>query len=159
MIFGTVGTHPDGFPRLVEMLDELTASVSETVVVQIGHTPSPPTGCEWFRFKEDFDEIVRLNREARVVVSHGGTSILTAGKEGTPVIAVPRLSSLGEHIDDHQEKFVAALEQAGQVAVAHTVDEILELLQSNLPAWTREQQRKLVEKLRNHLRNHVGESP
>ena len=38
-----------------------------------------------------------------MVITHGGTGVIIgAVKQGKKVIAVPRLASYGEHVDDHQ---------------------------------------------------------
>ena len=45
--------------------------------------------------------------EAETVITHGGTgAIVGAVKKGKKVIAVPRLSKYGEHVDDHQLQLI-----------------------------------------------------
>lgn len=53
-------------------------------------------------------ESFRAHMDAcEVVVTHGGTgAIIGAVKSGKKVIAVPRLSKYGEHVDDHQVEIV-----------------------------------------------------
>lgn len=130
MIFGTVGTHTQGFDRLVIALDECASQTDEPLVVQTGASQHEPRHAEWFRF-ESPARIESLMREARVVVTHAGAgSLLMALECGTPVVAVPRLSSLGEHVDDHQLELCEALQGAGLIRVATDGASLRALLQT-----------------------------
>ena len=42
MIFVTVGTHDQGFKRLVKKMDEIAGQIDEEVVMQIGSTDYKP---------------------------------------------------------------------------------------------------------------------
>jgi UDP-N-acetylglucosamine transferase subunit ALG13 len=119
--------HTQSFHRLVEAMDAYAAGTSEPVVMQIGHTRGSPVHARWFRFAT-YPEMQRLSREARVVVTHGATSILTALQQGTPVVAMPREKRFDEHIDDHQVEFVAALAGIGRVTVVRDPVELPTLL-------------------------------
>lgn len=117
MIFGTVGTHTQGFDRLVRALDQWARTAPERVVIQTGASHYEPCHAEWFRFDTPM-RIESLMKEARVVVTHGGAgSLLTALECGRTVLAVPRRASLGEHVDDHQLELCVALEEAGLIRV------------------------------------------
>ena len=50
MIFGTVGTHTQGFDRLVRALDEWAGTTSELVVIQAGSSLYEPRHADWFHF-------------------------------------------------------------------------------------------------------------
>jgi UDP-N-acetylglucosamine transferase subunit ALG13 len=64
-----------------------------------------------------------------VVICHGGTgSIITALREGCHVIAVPRLSELEEHYDDHQSEITDAFERRGLILVARNLEELRQAL-------------------------------
>lgn len=123
MIFVTVGNHNQGFERLVKKMDEIAEKINEKVIMQIGHTNYKPANAEYFTFIENFEEIIRLNREARVVVSHAGAgSILTALEHKTPVIIVPRLKKFYEHMDDHQLEIAEAMSENQRVKVVYDID-------------------------------------
>lgn len=63
--------------------------------------------------------------KADVVVCHGGTgSLITALRQGCHVVAMPRLSSLGEHYDDHQSEITEAFAARGLVQVARNAEEL-----------------------------------
>ncbi len=111
MIFVTVGLHNQGFDRLIKKMDEIAGTIDEDVIMQIGHTNYTPKNATYFRFKDDFSEIVNLNKNARLVVCHGGAgSIIAALEQKTPVIAVPRLKKFREHLNDHQFEISPGLE-------------------------------------------------
>jgi UDP-N-acetylglucosamine transferase subunit ALG13 len=56
------------------------------------------------------------------VVCHGGTgSLITALRQGCHVIAMPRLSELAEHYDDHQSEITEAFVQRGLILAANDI--------------------------------------
>ena len=97
-----------------------------------GNTKYKPVNAEYFSFLESFEEILRLNREARVVVSHAGAgSIVTALKEKTPVIVVPRLKKYDEHMNDHQLEIAKAMSENKNVTVVYDVEDLDNYLKLN----------------------------
>lgn len=111
MIFLTVGSQKFQFNRLLEYIDSLIEKeiIQEKVFAQIGYSDYLPKNYEYKNFL-DRDEFIQRIQDSRIVITHGGTgSIMGAVKEGKRVIAVPRLSRYGEHVDDHQEQIVDQL--------------------------------------------------
>ena len=128
MILVTVGTHTQGFVRLVQKMDEIAAKLEQEVVMQIGVTDYIPQNARYFRFV-DQSEMERLNQEAVVVVTHAGAgSILTALLWSKPVIVVPRLVKFGEHKDDHQLQIAEALSETGKVVAVFDVESLEDAL-------------------------------
>lgn len=129
LLFATVGaTLP--FDRLVDTVGALKAegAITERVIVQTGEGGHTPAGVDAFETLP-FDEVQSILREARIVVCHGGTgSLITALRQGCQVIAMPRLSRLGEHYDDHQAEITAAFAARGLVLVANTPEEMRKAL-------------------------------
>jgi beta-1,4-N-acetylglucosaminyltransferase len=123
MILVVVG-QTRGFPRLVKKMDEIAGGIDEKVIMQIGYTRYYPKNSEFFYF-ENYSKMEELNREARIVVSHAGVgSILTAIKQGTPIIIMPRLKKYGEAIDDHQLEISEALSGDSRIIVVHDANEL-----------------------------------
>lgn len=118
MILVTVGTHPQGFERLVRAADELAASLDERVVIQYGASGYIPQRAEGFRFTAG-QEMERLTAEARLVVTHAAAgAIILALQQGKPLVLVPRLKRYREHLDDHQTQLARALhDQRRAIAV------------------------------------------
>ncbi|HEX9118101.1 MAG TPA: PssE/Cps14G family polysaccharide biosynthesis glycosyltransferase [Anaerolineae bacterium] len=124
MIFVTVGTHTDGFQRLVEAMDRLAPGLDEEVVIQLGATPVQPANARWFRFTTQ-DEVDDLCRRARLIVSHAGAgSIMAALRYGKPLIVMPRLKKYGEHLDNHQTELARVLADNGTILVAYEAAEL-----------------------------------
>jgi UDP-N-acetylglucosamine transferase subunit ALG13 len=125
LLFATVGaTLP--FDRLIETVATARRQglTPETVIAQTGVGGARPDGLEVTETLP-FDKVQAILRDASIVVCHGGTgSLITALREGCHVIAVPRLSRLGEHYDDHQAEITEAFEKRGLVMVANTQDEM-----------------------------------
>jgi UDP-N-acetylglucosamine transferase subunit ALG13 len=152
VIFVTVGSHYQGFDRLIKKMDEIAGKIDEKVIMQIGHTEYKPANAEYFDFVDDFQEIERLNREARVVVSHAGAgSILTALKLGSPVIVVPRLKKYDEHMDDHQLEIADAMSSKEGVFTVYDVDDLELHLNDNFLIDSHLNKNKLVDSLKQYL--------
>ncbi|MBN2065644.1 MAG: beta-1,4-galactosyltransferase [Candidatus Thermoplasmatota archaeon] len=125
MIFVTVGTHSQGFDRLIQKMDEIAEKSTEKVIMQVGSTTYKPKNAEYFEFTENNQLIRELNKKARLVVCHGGAgAIITALDQGTPVIAIPRRKKYHEHVNDHQLELVQALEKSGKITALYDIEEL-----------------------------------
>ena len=112
MIFVTLGTHHDPFPRLI---DGLQALDRQDLVVQHGHSPAPLHAANPVQFLP-FVDLMEHIRTADVVVTHAGVgSILTCLRLGRTPLVVPRQSRFGEHVDDHQVELTRAMADDGKV--------------------------------------------
>lgn len=103
MIFVTVGTMFP-FDRLIRAVDDLVGrgAISEPVFAQVGAGGYRPKHFESSEMldKARFDAILR---EASCIVSHAGMGTITMALElRKPVVVMPRLHRLGEHVNDHQ---------------------------------------------------------
>lgn len=124
MIFVTVGTHNQGFERLVKKADEIAKGIDEDIIIQRGHTAYKPVNASFFDFASR-DEMRRSVEKARVVVSHGGAgSIIFALGAGKPLVVVPRLKAYEEHVNDHQLELAKALEKEGKVRAVDDIEEL-----------------------------------
>jgi len=113
MIYVTVGTMFMDFPRLIRAMDAIALDTGEHVIVQYGMGTTIPEHCESFAFRPR-EEVLRIQREARLVVSHAGIGcVLDAIELQRPLLAVPRLKSLGEHMDGHQVQIAEAVQRRG----------------------------------------------
>ena len=117
MILVTVGTHDQGFERLVRAADSLAGLLEEPVVIQYGASRYIPQKAEAFAWASS-EKMLELTFQSHVVISHAaaGASIL-ALKERKPLVLVPRRKTFGENYDDHQLELAGALAQAGQAVV------------------------------------------
>lgn len=126
MILVTVGTHNQGFDRLVRSMDLLATQLDERMIIQRGSSSYRPLRAQHFRFTTG-QEMARLTREARVVVSHAAAgAIILALRHGKPLVLVPRSPVHGESLDDHQLELAKALAAAGMaVPVYHPAPALL----------------------------------
>jgi UDP-N-acetylglucosamine transferase subunit ALG13 len=129
LLFATVGaTLP--FDRLVRSVAQLKAegAIPERVIIQTGVGGLTPEGLEVHETLP-FDEVQALLKDASIVVCHGGTgSLITALRQGCHVIAMPRLSELGEHYDDHQSEITEAFVQRGLIQAAKDAEALRQAL-------------------------------
>jgi UDP-N-acetylglucosamine transferase subunit ALG13 len=144
-VFVTVGTDHHPFDRLVRWTDDWLRTRPEPVAcfVQSGTSRVPEVAASEPYLA--FDDVLRSLREADVVVTHGGTgSIMLCRLVGTAPIVVPRVGRLGEHVDDHQVRFVQRVGRDGDILVAEDEERFRDLVESGLadPASRRRSPRR-----------------
>ena len=108
MIFVTVGTHEQGFDRLIKEIDRLKEQnvIKENVIIQKGYTDYEPKYCETYKLI-DYNKLQDYLEEARIIITHGGpASFIAPLSIGKTPIVVPRQSKFSEHVNDHQVDFV-----------------------------------------------------
>jgi UDP-N-acetylglucosamine transferase subunit ALG13 len=115
LILVVTGTHHQPFDRLLHAADLVGAATGEQVVAQVGAATLALPHCEVYTSWPPA-ELERRMGEARIVVLHGGTSVFLAARAlGRRPIVVPRRPEHGEHVDDHQVRFVRSLDNAEAV--------------------------------------------
>jgi UDP-N-acetylglucosamine transferase subunit ALG13 len=116
LVFVSVGTDHHPFDRLIGWVDAWLPDGVQCVVQHGASTP--PRHAEGVAYLEH-DALTALLEEAAVVVSHGGpTTITESRRHGRRPIVVPRSPALGEHVDDHQERFCARMAAKGLITTA-----------------------------------------
>ena len=117
MILVTVGTHSQGFDRLVRAADELARDLDEPIVIQRGHSAYVPQYAQHTSFVSGV-EMDALLGEARVIITHAAAgTIIQALHAGKPLIVVPRSRRLQEVFDEHQMQLAAALQRDDKAVV------------------------------------------
>ena len=87
------------------------------IVVQYGTAPAPHN-VEGRAFVEPTEFRALLNAADAIVCSGGPGAIMETREAGLRPIVVPRHSSLGEHVDDHQRSFADFMARRGLVTLA-----------------------------------------
>ena len=134
MIFVTVGTDHHPFDRLIEWVDAWAAEGGHNnnlVLVQYGTSKAPRLvpGRDMIRY----DEMCEAMTRAIAVVSHGGpATIMDARRMGRIPIVVPRNADLGEHVDNHQQRFTRRMAELGQIHHAEDRDQLFAFLKAAL---------------------------
>ncbi|MGY2701909.1 MULTISPECIES: glycosyltransferase [unclassified Nocardioides] len=115
LVVALVGTDHHPFDRLVGWIDDAAARHGDVrFVVQHGVTRAPSRA-------EGHDFLARgvldgLLEEATAVVCHGGPALVMDAREAGHVpLCVPRDPVLGEHVDDHQQRFAELVGRVGVV--------------------------------------------
>jgi UDP-N-acetylglucosamine transferase subunit ALG13 len=134
MIFVTVGTHEQGFNRLIQAIDGLkNSNFPETdIFIQTGYSTYKPRYCQYKDFIR-FDEILKRIEDAEMIITHGGTGsiMLVLYRQKIPVV-VPRQKKYDEHIDNHQLIFCKMLESKRKIIAAYEMEELGPVI-SNYP--------------------------
>jgi beta-1,4-N-acetylglucosaminyltransferase len=131
MIFVTVGTHNQGFERLIKKMDEIAGKINEEVVMQIGFNDYEPENAKWFKFV-DIEEIMNFYKNADIIVTHAGAgALLDALSFGKLIIVVPRLKKFREHIDNQQLELAEALENKGQIKAVYKIEDLERVFKEN----------------------------
>jgi len=155
MIFVTVGTHYQGFERLIKKMDEIAQKIDEEVVMQIGSTKYKPKNAKYFTFVNNDEKIMKYFNQARVIICHAGAgtllNVLTLGK---PTIVVPRLKRFGEHIDNQQLELAEILSKQGKVIAVYNVEKLNEALEkvNKLKPLKVKKNRRLVNFLKQYVK-------
>jgi len=126
LIFVTVGTHEQGFDRLLIELDKLieTGEIKHKVFAQIGYSKYIPKN---YKYKDmlSYDEMDQYVRKSDIVITHGGPgSIFHPLQYGKIPLVVPRNPEFKEHVDDHQILFTKRLENSQKVIAAYNIYEL-----------------------------------
>lgn len=126
MILITLGSQKFPFDRLLKKVDEMVAdgTITEPVFAQTGYSVYVPQHYDSQKFLSR-DEFAGKMKQASLVITHGGTgAIIGAVKAGIKVIAVPRLSQYGEHVDDHQQQIVKEFGEVGIIEPCLDLEEL-----------------------------------
>lgn len=124
MILVTVGTQKFPMNRLVEAADLLAEETGAEIFVQTGHSTYIPKYCKYSPFveKSQFQEMIK---NCELLITHSGVgSIMTGVRAGRPVIVVPRLKALKEHVDDNQQEIAEAFEEKNYVLYCRNLKDI-----------------------------------
>ena len=131
MIFVTVGTHEQGFDRLVKEIDELKRDniIKDEVIIQKGYTEYEPKYCKAYKLI-GYDEMQKYLDEAKIIITHGGPASfiapLTIGK--VPIV-VPRQKDFNEHVNNHQLEFVRqVVERDNSIIPVYDIKELKDIL-------------------------------
>ena len=131
MILVTLGTQDKKFYRILEELAKLInkEKINDEVIVQAGCSSD---------FKSDsmkifdlipMDEFDDLISKCDLLITHGGVgSILNGVKHGKKVIAIPRLSKYGEHVNDHQIQIVNNFSDEGYILKVDNINDLFETI-------------------------------
>lgn len=122
--FLTLGTQPHQFNRLINYATNNIKS--EDIIMQVGLTKYSGK-YNHFDFSNEFDKYIN---ECEVVITHGGVgSIIKSLLLDKKVIAVARLNTYEEHVDDHQLEVVNKLAKEGYILMANNEDEFKHCLE------------------------------
>ena len=131
MIFVTIGTQIP-FDRLIEILDRIAPELNEEIYAQALRGKYKPKHFKLIDFIEP-DEFEKVFAQARLVVAHAGMgTILSALRNSKPLVILPRLASLGEHRNDHQNATAQMIKEKKYAYVATNEKELRELLHMDL---------------------------
>ena len=131
MIFVSVGTHEQGFDRLIKQLDIIATNPGiPPIVIQKGYTEYEPINCKHADLISP-DQMEEYMNKADLVITHGGPSTyMTALSKNKPTIVVPRLSEFNEHVNDHQLTFTEQIIENSNYDFAIVTD--MDLLESTI---------------------------
>lgn len=118
LVVALTGTDHHPYDRMVQWIDEAALRYTDVrFVVQYG-TARPPQVADGHDYLAH-DDLEALLAQATVVVCHGGPGTVTEARDAGHVpLCMPRDPRLGEHVDDHQQRFAALV---GGVGVVHEI--------------------------------------
>lgn len=132
MIFITVGSQKFQFNRLLKKVDELIEKkiIIENVFAQVGASDYKPVNYEYVDFMNQDDFNKKLD-ECDLLITHAGTGVIVnAVKKEKKVIAIPRLSKYGEHVDDHQIQLIDEFKELNFIEPCYEIENLEESLRN-----------------------------
>lgn len=132
MIFITVGSQKFQFNRLLIEIDKLIEDkvINDSVFAQIGVSDYKPKNYEYTDFTTQ-DEFAKKIDEADLIITHGGTGVIVnALKKNKKIIAVPRISRYGEHVDDHQIQLIDEFRKMNFIEAVYEIDNMKEAIKN-----------------------------
>lgn len=133
MILVTLGTQDKKFYRLLESLQKQIdrGLIKDKIVVQAGCSSDFKTNSMEIFNLIPIDQFEQLIKECDILITHGGVgSILSGLKNNKKVIAIPRLSKYGEHVNDHQLQIVNNFSESGYIMTVDNIDELYKVIDS-----------------------------
>ncbi|MEX0626928.1 MAG: glycosyltransferase [Chloroflexota bacterium] len=105
--------------RLTSALAAVPSTLPQVARFVIQHGYSPAVDGWESEAMMSPSRIAELTGAADIVVTHGGpASIALARGAGKIPVVVPRASSFGEHVDNHQIAYARRLAMAGEIILA-----------------------------------------
>ncbi|MEM5830887.1 MAG: PssE/Cps14G family polysaccharide biosynthesis glycosyltransferase [Candidatus Aenigmatarchaeota archaeon] len=162
MIFLTVGTIEYQFNRLIKKVDELVekGKIREKVIAQIGYSTYKPKNFKYFSFASE-EEILRLNKKARIIISHGGVGSIILGLQfKKPIIVVPRLKKFNEHIDDHQIQIAKEFGKYKKVLTCFDVEKLEQIIKKakNFKPSVSSKSQRIFKIIKSYLENNENKN-
>jgi UDP-N-acetylglucosamine transferase subunit ALG13 len=155
MIFVTVGTHTQGFDRLLKEIDRLVENkrINENIFVEISNSNYLPKNYNYTRLlpHKRYKEMIK---KADIVITHAGLgSVIDALSNNKPLIVVPRLKKFEEHVDDHQLELGKILEREKKAVVVYKIDSLDEAIRKvrKLKTQKNTEKKKLIETIESFL--------
>ena len=117
MVFITLGTQGNQFPRCLKMVEELidTFHPDHEFIAQLGNTKykSDKIRCLEFIPETEFKDMIS---RADIVITHAGSGALfSAIKQNKKIIGVARLHDYKEMANNHQTELVKKLTEDGYI--------------------------------------------
>ena len=129
LIFVTLGTQKFQMNRLMKAVDELAQEMDEEIIIQSGNSTYKPEHCTAQAFMSS-EEYKNKIESCSLLITHAGVgTIITGLNAHKPVIVVPRLASMNEHVDDHQTEIAEAMEKQGYVLRCDDVSRLKEYVE------------------------------
>ncbi len=101
-IFVTVGTHSEGFDRLLSIMDKWANQNNAEIFALTGNSKYKPKNFNGKAFCT-YEKYISELKKADIVVSHAGSgSIIDTLNLRNLLIIIPRIKKLGEHTNRHQ---------------------------------------------------------
>jgi len=123
--FVCVGNTLQPFDRLLRGVEAIAGRLPQPVVLQHGAAEWRSEVCETIDYLE-MNEFMAYVKDSELLIMHAGAgSIIHAVGAGKIPVVVPRRSSLGEHVDDHQFEFCRELEQGSRVIVCREIGDLV----------------------------------
>lgn len=159
--FVSVGNATQPFNRLLDAVRDLCSRLPQPVHIQYGSAQdincANCANCHAVPFV-DMEQFEKRVTDAELLILHAGAgSVIHAVRAGKIPVVMPRLSRLGEHIDDHQVEFARELSLAGKVVLCDDASQLEQAIRTALERQLQKrdthEEPRLLGLIRNLLQN------
>lgn len=166
MILVSLGTQDREFTRLLKAVEKQIklGNIKEKVIVQAGETKFESDCMEIFDLIPS-QEFLKLLKECRVLITHGGVGTIIDGLHyHKKIIAAARLCEYGEHQNNHQQQIIQEFTKKHYILELkdfERLDEILKQLEHFEPKEYESNTKEFISNLESYidheLENHRGD--
>lgn len=156
MILVSLGTQDREFTRLLKAVEKQIklGNIKEKVIVQAGETKFESDCMEIFDLIPS-QEFLKLLKECRVLITHGGVGTIIDGLHyHKKIIAAARLCEYGEHQNNHQQQIIQEFTKKHYILELkdfERLDEILKQLEHFEPKEYESNTKEFISNLESYI--------
>ena len=153
MIFIAIGTHTQGFDRLLIEIDELVKNktIKQKVFAQIGSSRYKPKHYPFFKTCTH-GKMINYIKKSKITITHGGAGlIIDCLVNNKKPIIVPRLSKFGEAVNNHQLELAQELSKTNKITAVYNIRTLENAIKNSKKLKFKSKNKKLLINIKKYI--------